>query len=206
MFFARWEQGGPWDSQGIKGPRRFLEDVWSLIVDEAPPADPAPDDPRWAALRRKTHQTIRRVTEDLEAFAFNTAIAAMMELRNTMRELKPALAGGAAWDEATATLLLLLAPFAPHITEELWHRLGMPGSVHRQAWPTWDPAVAAEPMVTLVVQVNGKVRDRLEVPAGIDEAAAKALALASEAVARYLGDRRPRQVIYVPGRLVNIVG
>jgi leucyl-tRNA synthetase len=206
MFFSRWDQGGPWDSQGIKGPRRFLEDVWTLIVEDVASPEPCEDGTRWHALRRKTHQTIQRVTEDLEAFSFNTAIAAMMELRNAMREVKPALVGTAAWDEAATTLLLLLAPFAPHVTEELWTRMGKPYSIHRQLWPTWDPEVAAEETITLVVQINGKVRDRLEVPADIDEAEAKALALESEAVARHLGGREPRKVIYVPGRLVNVVG
>jgi leucyl-tRNA synthetase len=206
MFFSRWDQGGPWDSQGIKGPRRFLEDVWTLIVEDVASPEPCEDGTRWHALRRKTHQTIQRVTEDLEAFSFNTAIAAMMELRNAMREVKPALVGTAAWDEAATTLLLLLAPFAPHVTEELWTRMGKPYSIHRQLWPTWDPEVAAEETITLVVQINGKVRDRLEVPADIDEAEAKALALESEAVARHLVGREPRKVIYVPGRLVNVVG
>ena len=203
MFFSRWEQGGPWDSQGIKGPRRFLEDVWSLVADE--PESPAPDKKKSAALRRKTHQTIQRVTEDLESFSFNTAIAGMMELRNLMRELKPALHGTAAWDEAVEMLMLLLAPFAPHITEELWSRLGKPYSIHQQSWPTWDPEVAAEKVITLIIQINGKVRDRLDVPAGIAAEEAKALALQSERVALYLEGKEPRKVIYVPGRLVNIV-
>ncbi len=202
MFFSRWEQGGPWDSQGIKGPRRFLEDIWSLVLESAP----QDGEQEGEALRRKTHQTIKRVTQDLEGFSFNTAIAAMMELRNLLREVKPALYGTAAWDEAVDSLLLLLAPFAPHITEELWARLGKPYSIHQQLWPAWDEAIAAEQTITLIVQINGKVRDRIEVPADIPEADAKALALQSEAVARHLAGRQPRKVIYVPGRLVNIVG
>jgi leucyl-tRNA synthetase len=203
MFFARWEQGGPWDSQGIKGPRRFLEDVWSLVMDEVPAGKPTAKVE--SRLRRKTHQTIKRVTDDLESFSFNTAIAAMMELRNLMRELKPAVYGTAAWDEAVENLLLVLAPFAPHITEELWMQLGKPYSIHQQPWPQWDEAAAAEETITLILQVNGKVRDRVEVPADISAEEAKALALESEAVARHLGGAEPRQVIYVPGRLVNIV-
>jgi leucyl-tRNA synthetase len=208
MFFARWDQGGPWDSQGIKGPRRFVEDVWALVTAaQAAGVEPAAEQvaSQEKELRRKAHQTIQRVTDDLESFSFNTAVAAMMELRNLMREVKPALAGTAVWDEAAETLLLLLAPFAPHITEELWARLGKPYSVHQQAWPTWDEAVAAEETITLVLQVNGKVRDRIQVPAGIGEEEAKALALGSDAVARHLGGKEPRKTIYVPGRLVNIV-
>ena len=203
MFFARWDQGGPWDSKGIKGPRRFLEDVWSLVLE--PAKDSRPDNSQARELRRKTHQTIQRVTDDLESFTFNTAIAAMMELRNLMRELKPALHGTTAWEEAVESLLLLLAPFAPHITEELWERLGKPYSIHQQSWPVWDPDIAAEDMITLIVQVNGKVRDRIKVPVDIDEERARELALQSERVERHLGGKEPRKVIFVRGRLVNIV-
>jgi leucyl-tRNA synthetase len=213
MFFARWELGGPWDSQGIKGPRRFLDDVWKLVIEgrrQSPEQSGrgeakggSADEVR--ALRRKTHQTIRKVTEDLQGFAFNTAIAALMELRNTLQSNKAALGGSEAWDEAIETLLLLLCPIAPHITEELWSRLGKPYSIHQQPWPAWDKEVAAEETLTLIVQINGKLRDRIQVPVDIDEAGAKALALASENAQRYIGGKEPRKVIYVRGRLVNIV-
>ncbi|MEN8098195.1 MAG: leucine--tRNA ligase, partial [Chloroflexota bacterium] len=204
MFFARFELGGPWDSKGIKGPRRFLDDVWSMVTD---PADTVaqPDEKSEQRLQRKVHQTVRRVTEDIESFSFNTAVAAMMELRNTMRELKKSLYGSAVWTEAIETLLLILAPFAPHITEELWGQLGKPYSVHTQSWPQWDAEIAAEPMITLVIQINGKVRDRIEVPAGIDEDEAKQKALESQTVAGYLQGREVRRTVYVPGRLINIV-
>ena len=208
MFFARWEQGGPWDSQGIKGPRRFVEDVWNLVLAQPKTkgAQPAPGPDQVRALRRKTHQTIRKVTEDLKSFSFNTAIAALMELRNTMQEAKrTALYGTEAWEEALESLLLLLCPIAPHITEELWNRLGKPYSIHQQSWPQWDETVAAEEMLTLIVQVNGRVRDRIQVPASITEEQAKELALASENVQRHVGDKAPRKVIYVRGKLVNIV-
>jgi leucyl-tRNA synthetase len=204
MFFARWDLGGPWDSQGIRGPQRFLDDVWNLVVEGGErKAKVSGEDEK--ALRRKTHQTIRKVTEDLKGFAFNTAIAALMELRNTLQSQKAALYGSAAWDEAIESLLLLLCPIAPHITEELWSRLGKPYSIHQQAWPAWDKEVAAEETFMLIVQINGKLRDRIPVPVDIDEAGARALALASEKAQRYIGDKEPRKVIYVPGRLVNIV-
>jgi leucyl-tRNA synthetase len=208
MFFSRWDQGGPWDSQGIRGPRRFLEDVWSLAVDEQETSskgqEPSPQSVR--ALRRKTHQTIRRVTEDLESFAFNTAVAALMELRNTLQEAKKtAMYGMESWDEAIEALLLLLCPIAPHITEELWGRLGKPYSIHQQSWPQWQEAIAAEEMLMLVVQVNGRLRDRIQAQVNITEDEAKALALTSEKVKRNLQDKEPRKVIYVPGKLVNIV-
>jgi leucyl-tRNA synthetase len=204
MFFARWDLGGPWDSQGIRGPQRFLDDVWNLVVEGGErKAKVKSEDEK--ALRRKTHQTIRKVTEDLKGFAFNTAIAALMELRNTLQSQKAALYGSAAWDEAIESLLLLLCPIAPHITEELWSRLGKPYSIHQQAWPAWDEEVAAEETFMLIVQINGKLRDRIPAPVDIDEAGARALALASEKAQRYMGDKEPRKVIYVPGRLVNIV-
>ncbi len=208
MFFARWDLGGPWDSQGIKGPRRFLEDVWSLAVEDgqAVQRDETPDAQAVRDLRRRTHQTIRKVGEDLQSFSFNTAIAALMELRNTLQEAqKTALYGTAAWDEAIEALLLLLCPIAPHITEELWARRGKPYSIHQQAWPEWDKEIAAEETFTLVVQINGKVRDRIEAPVGIKEEQAKALALNSENVQRHMGEAQPRKMIYVPGKLVNIV-
>jgi leucyl-tRNA synthetase len=215
MFFARWELGGPWDSQGIKGPRRFLDDVWKLVEGrrqspEQSGRGEARGEGREArgeerALRRKTHQTIRKVTEDLQGFTFNTAIAALMELRNTLQSQEATLRGSEAWDEAIEALLLLLCPIAPHITEELWSRLGKPYSIHQQPWPAWDEEVAAEETLTLIVQINGKLRDRIQVPVDIKEAEAKALALASENAQRYIGDKEPRKVIYVRGRLVNIV-
>jgi leucyl-tRNA synthetase len=207
MFFARWEQGGAWDSQGIKGPSRFLEDVWNLVIDKGESGtDEGPSAEHVRALRRKTHQTIRKVTEDLESFSFNTAIAALMELRNTLQDArKTALYGTNAWNEAIESLLILLCPIAPHITEELWSRQGRPHSIHLQSWPEWDKEIAAEEMLTLIVQVNGKLRDRLQVPVSITEEKARELALASERIQRHIGDNEPRKVIYVPGKLVNIV-
>jgi leucyl-tRNA synthetase len=208
MFFSRWDQGGPWDSQGIKGPRRFLEDVWNLVAEEGQPVEgaPEPGSDEMRTLRRKTHQTIRKVTEDLASFSFNTAIAALMEMRNALQEArKTELYGSLAWDEAIEALLLLLCPIAPHITEELWRRLKKPYSIHQQSWPVWDEGVAAEEMITLVVQVNGRLRDRIEVPAGITQEQAQELSLASENVQRHLEGKTPRKVIYVPEKLVNIV-
>ena len=159
-----------------------------------------------AALRRLVHQTIRKVTEDIESFSFNTAIAALMSLRNTMKAAKETpVARTPAWDEAVESLLLLLAPFTPHIAEELWHRLGKRESIHLQSWPQWDEATAAEETITLIVQVNGRVRDRIDVPAGIDNAEAERLARESETVQRHTEGMRIVKVIVVPGRLVNIV-
>jgi leucyl-tRNA synthetase len=145
------------------------------------------------------------VTDDIARFHFNTAISAIMELVNAMTAYKENHGVTPVFNEVAHILVLLLAPIAPHITEELWHELGGDGSIHQQAWPRYDDALAAEDVITLVVQVNGKVRDRLDLPAAVDEATAKARALSSEKVTPYLNGQTPRQVVYVPGRLVNIV-
>ncbi|MEW5987169.1 MAG: leucine--tRNA ligase [Chloroflexota bacterium] len=204
MFFAKWDQGGPWNYASIKGPQRFLFDVWELGTATYQPE--AESEAATRALRRKTHQTIARVTNDLEEFAFNTAVAALMELRNALLEAQKAHnVTPAAWDEAVTNLLLLLAPIAPHVTEELWQRRGRPYSIHQQTWPTWEPEVAKEETITLVVQVNGKVRDRLEVPAGLTDDEAQRHALASAAVQNWLNGQEPRKVVVVQGKLVNVV-
>jgi len=206
MFFARWDLGGPWDSQGIKGSQRFVEDVWNLVVEPKPAVQGPADEAAVRALRRAVHQTIKKVTDDIETFGFNTAIAALMALRNTMKAAKETpVVYTPAWDEAIESLLLLMAPFTPHITEELWHRLGHTESIHLQRWPQYDPAVAAEETITLIVQVNGKVRDRLEVPAGIDPTEMERLARTSETVQRHTAGKEIVKVIVIPGKLVNVV-
>jgi leucyl-tRNA synthetase len=129
-----------------------------------------------------------------------------MELNNAMLKAKDtALYGTAAWEEAVETLLLLLAPACPHIAEEMWARTGRQYSVHQQSWPEWDDEVAAEELITLIVQVNGKVRDRVEAPVDVDEETARALALETEGAQRHTSGKTVRKVIVVPGRLVNIV-
>ncbi len=207
MFGYRWEQGGPWDSQGIEGVSRFLYRVWDCVL--TPPARAAQGQPAEAdirALRRKTHQTIRRATEDMEALAFNTYIANLMEFLNALVKAKETpLYRSEAWDEAIRTLVLLLAPACPHIAEELWERIGQPYSVHVQPWPQWDEEIAREEMITLPVQVNGKVRDRITVPVDATEDAVREAALAAEGVRRHVEGKQVAKVIYAPGRLVSIV-
>jgi len=206
MFGWRWEQGGPWDSQGIEGVVRFLERVWNCVLAPGYEGPGKAEQTETRALRRKVHQAIRKATQDMENFAFNTYIANLMELNNAMLKVKETpLYGTEVWEEAVETLLLLLAPACPHIAEELWARTGRPYSIHQQAWPVWDPEIAAEEVITLVVQINGKVRDRLEVPADISEEKAKELALNCAGAQRHMAGKTVRQVIYVPGRLVNIV-
>ena len=153
-----------------------------------------------------SHQAIRKVTEDYEGFHFNTAVAALMELANTLQKY---LQGGgerdADWRFAVRALVLLLNPMAPHAGEELWSRIGGEGLAADAAWPQFDPAAAAEPEVTLVIQVAGKVRDRATVPAGTTEAEALEVAMRSEKVRAALNGRAPSKVIYVQDRLINLV-
>jgi leucyl-tRNA synthetase len=204
MFFARWDLGGPWNSSGIEGTVRWIRRGWNLFTEPGQNGNPSEETTR--ALRRKVHQTLRQVTHDFETFEFNTIISALMELLNEMHKAREnGAAGSDAWGEAVDIYLRMLAPVAPHVTEEIWGTLGKPYSIHAQPWPEVDQAAAAEEQITLVVQVNGKVRDRISVPVDISEEDAKDLALNSEAVAKYVGEQEPRKVILVPGKLVNIV-
>jgi leucyl-tRNA synthetase len=206
MFGWRWDQGGPWDSQGIEGVVRFLNRVWDCVLEPGKVGDAPPDERAIRDLRRKVHQAIRKGTEDMETFSFNTYMANLMELNNTMLKAKDTpMYGTEAWEEAVESLLLMLAPPCPHVAEELWARTGRPYSIHRQIWPSWDESVAAEETISLVVQVNGKVRDRVEVPAGVDQETARALALETEGARRHIAGKELIKVIVVPGRLVNIV-
>ena len=204
MFIGPWEDGGPFRLDGISGIERWLQRIWNLAIVE--PQFGHPNDAAARDLRRLTHQTVRRVTQDFERFRWNTAIAALMEMGNGLsraREARPV--DRDAWQDAVEKMLMMIAPLAPHIAEELWSRTGRPYSIHQQSWPEWDEALVLEDEITLIVQVNGKVRDRITAPADIAEADARALALASEQVQKHLGGKQPRQVIYVPGKLVNIV-
>ena len=206
MFFARWEQGGPWSSSGIEGVSRWLQRVWSLVVDEAPAAVPSGSPEGERALRRRVHQTIQRVTRDFEGFEFNTVISSLMELTNALHAARSAgIAASAAFVEGVEALLLMTAPVAPHLAEELWSLSGKPYSIHDQRWPRADAEAARAEEFTLVIQVNGKVREKITVPADIDEATARALVLNLESVQRHLEDKTLRKVVYVPGRLINLV-
>jgi leucyl-tRNA synthetase len=205
MFFAKWDQGGPWNYDGIKGPHRLVQDVWDLGHHVYSPT--GEDETASQALRRKTHQTTRKVSRDIESFSFNTAVAALMELRNSLTAAqRQANVSADAWHEAVDTLLLLLAPFAPYISEELWVARGHDYSVHQQPWPVWDEEIVKEDTFELVVQVNGKVREKIEVEAGTDDETLKEIALNSERIREdWLNGKTPRKVIVVRGRLVNIV-
>jgi leucyl-tRNA synthetase len=234
MFIGPWDQGGPWNSSGIEGIHRFLGRVWTQAQAEPGTAaavervpglpeqslsgeSPGSGGPPAAellgtleelarALRRATHVTIREVGEDYTDFHFNTAISKLMELSNAIGKARDAgLAGSATFGEAIEALLLLLAPAAPHIAEELWSRRGKPYSIHQQAWPAFDATLATAETLELPVQVDGKLRERLVVTVDTPADEIERLALASERVQAHLGGRPPRRVIQIPGRLVNIV-
>ncbi|MDQ3637151.1 MAG: class I tRNA ligase family protein, partial [Actinomycetota bacterium] len=200
MFIGPWSEGGPWDSRGIEGISRFLRRALSLTTE----ADGAGGEADPADLDRRVNQTTKKVTEDLEAFRFNTAIAALMEQARYLLGVRGRV-GEEEWRDALRTLVLCLAPFAPHHAEQMWANLGAPYSVHTQAWPYWDEGAIRVEEITLVVQVNGKLRDRIEAPADVSEDMARELALTSPKVRPHVEGREIRKSIYVPGRLVNLV-
>jgi leucyl-tRNA synthetase len=206
MFGYRWSEGGPWNPDNIHGVIRWLNRIWNLVL-ETNGATPGEDDPSATrSLQRKVHQTLRHVSYDLEHFEFNTVISGLMELSNEIALARDAgIAGSPAFNQSIEYLLLMMAPVTPHIAEELWARSGKPYSIHNQTWPVYDPKLAEEDEITLVVQVNGKVRDRITVPANISEEQAEAEALASEIIQRHMEGKDPRKIVVVPGRLVNIV-
>ncbi len=207
MFIGPWDQGGPWSDVGINGIARWLNRVWSMADRDPSHLDRGQADEQVVRdTVRLMHQTIRKCHNDLERFKFNTAIASLMEFSNHLSKVwAEASIDAGTWRECVRAFLLILAPIAPHLAEELWERTGHPYSVHQQPFPAWDEGLAAEETVTLVVQVNGRVRDRIEVPVGIDQSAAEELALASPRVQPYTDGKTVNRAIYVPGKLVNVV-
>ncbi|MBI3746287.1 MAG: leucine--tRNA ligase [Chloroflexi bacterium] len=222
MFMGPWDQGGPWSPTGIGGVHRFLNRVWTLALDPHG-SDPGDKDAGHlpegqgaaeaeAALRSAAHRTLRGVTADYESFHFNTMVAKLMELSNTLfRYRGTEIAGGAAWNEAIRILLLTLAPAAPHITEELWSRARAArgetwSSIHTATWPDVDASAVVEATREVPVQVNGKLRDLVVVPTETSDAELERLVLAAPKVAAALAGRTPRRVVIAGGgRLVNLV-
>ena len=206
MFLAPPEDDAEWSDRAIAGPVRFLQKVWRLALEPDGFAATGPVEATGEVLTRRVHQAIKRVTHDYTNFRFNTAVAALMELANALEDhLHGGGSRGAVWDDAVRTLVLLLNPMAPHLGEELWERLGGAGLAADASWPVYSESLAVEPMATLVVQVGGKVRDRLDVRPGLTEAEAISLALQSDRVRPFLNGGDPRRVIYVPDKLINLV-
>jgi len=217
MFVAPFEDDVQWTEEGMHGAFRFVNRVWRWATGVLPVFDPGwrgrlagrATGPEAQRVRRKLHQTIRKVGEDLEGFRFNTAVAALMELINELYAYRPvegdAAQGGAdpaVLSEALEGLVLLMAPFTPHVADELWERMGREGTTYEATWPGFDAAVAAEDRVTMVVQVNGKVRGRVEVEAGLPEEEMKRVALEIDNVKRFLDGKTPKKVIVIPKNYV----
>jgi leucyl-tRNA synthetase len=212
MFIGPPEEDVEWSDAGLNGVVRFLQRVWRLVLEpesivvsggSASAVDPT-------LLHRKVAQTVKKVTDDYDDLRFNTAVAYLMELANTMQDyLQGGGARDAGWDAAVRVLVKLLNPIGPHISEEMWERLGEGGPerglLADATWPEFDAAAATEPQVTLVIQVAGKVRDRVTVSAGLSEEQALASALASDRVRAALNGGKPSKVIYVPNKLINLV-
>ena len=205
LFAAPPEKDMPWNESSVAGQRRFLERVFRFVTRNADREIAQSDPAAGRRALRKLHQTIRKVTEDFNnRWHFNTSIAALMELLNTLQEEGPNLSREAI-DQILPPLVLLLAPFAPYIAEELWEQLGRGGPVFRQTWPCFDPELAKEDLAEVVVQVNGKVRTRLFVPFGTPQQELEKLALADSKAQPFVAGKQVVKVIVVPDKLVNIV-
>ncbi len=222
MFMGPWDQGGPWSPTGIGGVHRFLNRVWTLVLD---PGGREPGDPdagslpageteadARAALRSAAHRTLRDVSADYEGFRFNTMIAKLMELANTLFRYRGTIVSGSPeWDETIRLLLLMLAPAAPHLSEELWSRrlaeAGRPWtSIHLETWPEVDPTAVVETTREIPVQVNGKLRDKVVVPADASPAEIEAAVLGRERIQAILDGRTPDRIVVAGGgKLVNLV-
>ncbi|HEX9123526.1 MAG TPA: leucine--tRNA ligase [Actinomycetota bacterium] len=198
LFCGDWEQGGDFTDAGLRGIERFVGRAWRVLT--APVLAAAGGQ----ADLRPLHRAVDSVSRDLERLKFNTAIARLMELVHWAEAERPRMSGPE-WSEVARTSVLLLAPFAPHLAEELWERLGEQYSVHQQRWPEADPEALREWVITIVVQVNGRVRDRIQLPAGATEDQAVEAALSSEKVRRHLNMSTPRTGAYVPDRLLNLI-
>ena len=202
LFMGPVELDASWDSRGIAGIYRFLNRVWTLVqqYDEADKTVEKNDD----AVRVLQHKTVRKVTDDMRRLSFNTAIAALMEYVNELYKYKVDGFSAEVWHDALTSLVQMIAPFAPHIADELWAQLGGEGLVQNASWPVWDDALTVENTITIAVQVNGKLRGEIEVAKDTDPEEVKKQALEHENVARYVTGE-PKKVIYVPGRLVSVV-
>jgi leucyl-tRNA synthetase len=217
LFIAPFEQDVAWNDRGVQGCLRFLTRFWGFALGVAgldsgsgAEGSDGQGDARAAARRlaRTLHKTVRKVTGDLEDFRFNTAVAALMEALNEVLDVwsdDRRKLDAAQWRTIAETFTLLLGPMTPHIAEELWQRLGHDESVLDAAWPAWDESLAADEVVTVIVQVNGKLRDRLEVPVGAARDDVLSLARAARNTGRFLEGKQVVKEVYVPGKLVNFV-
>lgn len=210
MFIAPYDMDAPWDPRGVPGTYRFLNRAWNLVqefIDKNPNDSLGANEKTAQELLRLTHLTIKKVTRDIEDEKFNTAVASMMEMVNGLYKIKEShgIDTSDEWRFALESLIQILAPFAPHITEELWHEMGHDDTVHVGHWPKWDEKYLKSSVMTIIVQVNGKLRAKLELPSDMDKQGVEAAALADENVQKFTNNKPPKKMVYVPGKLVNIV-
>ena len=206
MFIGPWEQGGEWNDSGINGAARWLNKVWDISHIDPKTFAANSDSDTEKNLNRLLHKTIMRVGEDIEKFKYNTAISALMQFTNALGEDKLFESiDYEQWLNLTRNLYMMMAPIAPHLSEELWEKSGMKSSVHIQEWPKYDADLAKDDEITLVVQVNGKVRAKISASANITEAEANEIAMEDPGVQKHTQGLEIRKVIYVPGKLLNIV-
>ena len=194
MFMGPFDQTIVWSTQGVKGVSRFLGKVWKLFSESPENKKSSPE------ILKALHKLNKKIDEDLEITKFNTTIAAFMEFVNLGLEKKKEVGR-----EAIERFLILLSPFAPHLSEELWQKLGNEKSIFEEKWPKYDSKLIKEEMVTLVIQVNGKVRDKIEVEIDISEEKAKELAISQRKIKNWILDKKIKKVIFVKGKLINIV-
>jgi leucyl-tRNA synthetase len=216
LFASPPEKDLDWSDQGVEGSFRFLNRVWRLVYENHhwlketdPYAGTSPLDQDTRTLRQRVHKTIKKVGEDIERFHFNTAISAIMELVNALYQFKleehEEPTGHAVFREATEAVILLLSPFGPHVTEELWEALGKEENIIKTPWPEYDREAIVEEDFLVVVQVNGKLRDRITVLSSMGDEEVKQVALEREKIRRLIGDKAVQRIILVPKKLVNIV-
>jgi leucyl-tRNA synthetase len=206
MFAAPLELGARWDPNGVPGTHRFLSRVWNLVQDYEEANVTEVDNNTRVKILRPVHKMIQKMTNDIEENRYNTAIAAAMGTVNELYKIKSEVFGrNEIWQEALETLVAAIAPFAPHISDELWEQLGHSTSIHKDTWPKWDEELVKEETITLAVQINGKVRAEINVPADISEEDAIALAKENEKIKDNIAGKQIKKAIYVPGRLVSLV-
>ncbi len=208
LFIGPWNQVVNWSVEGMGGSFHFLQRVWTLVQESQNPAKQAIGEQTYEKeLGKATHKAIKKVSQDVHELSFNTAIAALMEYTNDLYKLKAKdhFANRRAWNFAVEFLLQLLAPFAPHISEELWEQLGHKESIHVSQWPKYDEKYLVQDTITVVIQVNGKLRGDIRVAADATEASVVEAAKVNGKVASYLKDQAIHKTIYVPGKLVNFV-
>lgn len=217
LFASPPDRDFEWSEQGVEGASRFLGRIWRLVYEfqgELGFSDNAQPDmsclnSEEKEMRRKVHATLKKVTQDVDRYSFNTAVAGVMELVNSLYQFRDVARtrteAMGVMQEAIEIVLLMLAPFAPHITEELWHEVGHNGSIHEESWPAADESALVQAESEIVIQVNGRVRDRMRVPKGKDSEYLRQAAFGRDRVKELVEDKGIRDVFIVPERLINIV-